>query len=163
MSESPTRVAIVTGGARGIGAVTAERLARDHMAVVVRDLEQPACQSAVDQIAASGGQALALGCDVADAEQGQSVVNRVAGDLGPPTVLVNNAGVIRDNLLHKMTDDDWDTRHRRAPARRVPDEPGGPSAHDRAALGRIVNLSSVSALATAARPTTPRPRRGCRG
>ena len=57
---------------------------------------------------------------MADAEQVQSAINRVAGELGPPTVLVNTAGIIRDNLLHKMTDDDWDTRHQRVPARRIP-------------------------------------------
>jgi short chain dehydrogenase len=65
------------------------------------------------------GQALAVRADVADAEQVEAAVGGVAGELGPPTVLVNNVGVIRDNLLHKMTDDDWDT---------VPDPgpPGGP-------------------------------------
>jgi 3-oxoacyl-[acyl-carrier protein] reductase len=143
---TPARVAIVTGAARGIGAATAERLARDGMAVAVLDLEESACKATVDRIAAAGGQALAVGADVADAEQVQAAVSRVAGELGPPTVLVNNAGVIRDNLLYKMTEDDWDTVigvHLR-----------GAFLMSRAAQahmtqqrwGRIVSLSSVSAL-----------------
>ena len=76
-------------------------------------------------IEAAGGRAIAIGADVADEAAVEAAVERVAAELGAPTVLVNNAGVIRDNLLFKMTADDWDTVHERAPARRVPDEPGG--------------------------------------
>ena len=59
-------------------------------------------------IEAAGGRALAVGADVGDAEQVQAAVDRIAAELGPPVVLVNNAGVTRDNLLFKMTDADWD-------------------------------------------------------
>src|SRR5712691_7092744 len=79
------------------------------MAVAVLDLDEAACAGTVKEIADAGGRALAVGADVSQADQVASAVERVAGELGEPTVLVNNAGVIRDNLLFKMTDDDWDT------------------------------------------------------
>src|SRR5688500_13912836 len=103
------RVAIVTGAARGIGAATAARLAADGLAVAVLDLAEADAKVTVDAIAAAGGRALAVGADVSDADQVAAAVERVATELGPPTVLINNAGVIRDNLLFKMSDADWDT------------------------------------------------------
>ncbi|GAA4396845.1 MAG TPA: 3-oxoacyl-ACP reductase FabG [Ornithinibacter sp.] len=102
------RVAVVTGAARGIGAATATRLARDGFAVAVLDLDEAACEAVADAIRAEGGTALGLGVDVTDAEQVESGVARVADELGPPVVLVNNAGIIRDNLIFKMTEGDWD-------------------------------------------------------
>ncbi len=109
MTGSPQRVAIVTGGARGIGAATALRLAADGLAVAVVDLEEAAAKGTVDAIEAAGGRGLAVGADVADAEQVEAAVTRVAAELGAPTVLINNAGVTRDNLLFKMSELDWDT------------------------------------------------------
>ena len=102
------RVAIVTGAARGIGAATAERLARDGLAVGVADLDEAACEEVAGRIRDEGGSALGVGIDVTDADQVAAGVARVADELGPPVVLVNNAGIIRDNLLFKMTEDDWD-------------------------------------------------------
>ena len=148
MSEAvnSTRVAIVTGGARGIGAATAQRLAQDGFAVAVLDLDEASAKNTVDAIEAAGGKALAVGADVSDAEQVQAAVDRIAAELGAPVVLVNNAGVLRDNMLFKMSDSDWDivmNVHLR-----------GAFLMSRAAQkhmieqkwGRIVNLSSTSAL-----------------
>jgi 3-oxoacyl-[acyl-carrier protein] reductase len=148
MSEAvnSTRVAIVTGGARGIGAATAQRLAQDGFAVAVLDLDEASAKNTVDAIEAAGGKALAVGADVSDAEQVQAAVDRIASELGAPVVLVNNAGVLRDNMLFKMSDSDWDivmNVHLR-----------GAFLMSRAAQkymieqkwGRIVNLSSTSAL-----------------
>ena len=103
-----TRTAIVTGAARGIGAAIAKRLSNDGFAVAVLDLDETACNAVVDEINATGGKALAVGVDVSDEQAVETAVGRVAEELGAPTVLVNNAGITRDNLLFKMTADDWD-------------------------------------------------------
>jgi 3-oxoacyl-[acyl-carrier protein] reductase len=145
MPEGP-RVAIVTGGARGIGAATAQRLASDGMAVAVVDLDVDSCETTVKAITAAGGQALAVAADVSETGQVEGAVSRVAAELGPPSVLVNNAGVLRDNLLFKMSEEDWDTVMNvhlrgsflmsRAAQKHMVDQ----------RYGRIVNLSSSSAL-----------------
>lgn len=146
MVDQNERTAIVTGGARGIGAAVAKRLSKDGFAVAVLDLDETACKPVVDEIGAAGGKALAIGVDVADEAAVEQAVARVADELGAPTVLVNNAGVIRDNLLFKMSADDWDTVlnvHLRGSflmsraAQKHMTEAG---------WGRIVNLSSTSAL-----------------
>lgn len=146
MSSTEQRTAIVTGGARGIGSATALRLAAEGRAVAVLDLDKSACEETVDKIVAGGGRALAVGADVSDAARVEAAVARVAEELGTPTILVNNAGVLRDNLLFKMSESDWDTvlgvhlkgafLMTRAAQKHMVD----------AGFGRIVNLSSSSAL-----------------
>jgi len=109
MSQGTQRIAIVTGAGRGIGAGVAQRLAADGMAVAVQDLDEQSCLGTVKEIIDGGGRAIAVGADVSQTDQVEAAVSRVASELGAPTVLVNNAGVLRDNLLFKMSDDDWDT------------------------------------------------------
>lgn len=142
---STQRVAVVTGAARGIGAATALRLARDGYAVAVLDLDEASCAGTVDAITAAGGRALAVGVDVSKADQVEAAVARVADELGAPTILVNNAGIIRDNLLFKMTEEDWDAVmnvHLRGSFLMTRAVQAHMSAQR---YGRIVNLSSSSA------------------
>lgn len=142
---STQRVAIVTGAARGIGAATAQRLAADGHAVAVLDLDESACAGAVETITAAGGRAIAVGCDVADAEQVEQAVACVAEELGAPTILVNNAGIIRDNLLFKMTEDDWDAVMNVHLKGAFLMTKAVQAFQTREKYGRIVNLSSSSA------------------
>ncbi|MEV4130734.1 3-oxoacyl-ACP reductase FabG [Dactylosporangium sp. NPDC049742] len=146
MTDTQARVAIVTGAARGIGAATALRLAADGHAVAVLDLDEGACKDTVEQIQAAGGRALAVGADVADAQAVAAAVDRVAGELGPPLVLVNNAGVLRDNLLFKMSDSDWDTVMEVHLKGAFLMSRAAQTHMTAAKFGRIVNLSSSSAL-----------------
>jgi len=139
-------VAIVTGAGRGIGAAVAERLGADGMAIACLDIDAATAEATAGRLAGRGIEAAAFGADVSDEEAVERVVAEVAARLGPPTVLVNNAGVLRDNLLFKMSGDDWDTVMRvhlrgsflmtRAAQRHMTE----------ARWGRVVNLSSTSAL-----------------
>jgi 3-oxoacyl-[acyl-carrier protein] reductase len=146
MGNLQGRAAVVTGGARGIGAATARRLAADGATVAVLDVQETLCEETVAAIRAAGGTALALGCDVTKADDVAAAFTRVAQEFGKLDILVNNAGVLRDNLLFKMSEDDWDTVmavhlkgsflcSRAAQQYMVPQK-----------YGKIVNLSSTSAL-----------------
>lgn len=102
------RTAWVTGGGRGIGAATAIRFAADGASVVISDLDLEPAEAVAAQIASQGGAALAVACDVTDRVAVQALVDRAVATHGGLDVLVTCAGVLRDNLIHKMTDNDWD-------------------------------------------------------
>jgi 3-oxoacyl-[acyl-carrier protein] reductase len=144
MSRYADRVAVVTGAARGIGAGIAQRLADEGAAVAVLDLDKDAAEASARALGAE--RAVGLSCDVSDAGSAEAAVEAVVEQLGKVDVLVNNAGITRDNLLFKMTEEDWDSVmnvHLR-----------GAFLMSRAAqkhmvaakYGKILNLSSVSAL-----------------
>jgi 3-oxoacyl-[acyl-carrier protein] reductase len=107
MAGVQDRVALVTGGAQGIGAEVARRLAADGAKVGVLDLNAEAAEDVAKEITAAGGSAVALGADVSKRDQVQAAVDSLVDAFGGLHILVNNAGVLRDNLLFKMTDDDW--------------------------------------------------------
>jgi 3-oxoacyl-[acyl-carrier protein] reductase len=139
-------VAIVTGAARGIGAAIAYRLAADGMSVGVVDLDEQGSERTAKEIIENGGKALPIGADVTDERAASNAVQQTAAQLGPVAVLINSAGIIRDNLIFKMSTSDWDSvldvhlrgaflMTRSAQAHMV-----------EAKWGRIVNISSTSAL-----------------
>ena len=148
MARFDARVAVITGAARGIGFGIAQRFAAEGAAIAVLDLDEAAAAAAADRLVAGGDgvRAIGVGCDVADAAAAEAAVARVVEELGGIHVLVNNAGVTRDNLLFKMTEEDWDmvmgvhlkgafNMTKAAQARFVEQR-----------YGKVVNLSSVSAL-----------------
>ena len=144
MTES--RTAVVTGAAQGIGAAIAQRLAADGHKVAVLDLSAEAAKATVDAIVAAGGTALAVGADVSDAAAVDAAFARIVDELGAPTILVNNAGIIRDNLLFKMTVEEWDlvmAVHLRGAFLTTK---AAQKHMIEAGFGRIINLSSISAL-----------------
>lgn len=143
---SSPRIAIVTGGARGIGASIAVRLAQDGHDIAVLDLDAAACAETVKAIEQAGRRGVAVSANVADEVSVQRAVSLVVEALGAPTIAVNNAGVLRDRTIGKMSVDDWDTvmnvnlRGAFLVSREV-------QAHMRnAGWGRIVSMSSTAAL-----------------
>jgi 3-oxoacyl-[acyl-carrier protein] reductase len=110
VSEAPLagKVAIVTGGSRGIGAATAAWLAEHGAAVVVSGRDADRLQSTVKQIEERGGSAIAVVADAAKREDADALVERTKERFGRVDVLVNNAGITRDGLLVRMKDEDWD-------------------------------------------------------
>ncbi|MBN9623651.1 MAG: SDR family oxidoreductase [Actinobacteria bacterium] len=137
-------VAIVTGAGRGIGAAIARSLAAAGIKVGVLDLDPTVAAEVATEI-----DGLAIAADVTDLESLQASFEKVAAELGDPTVLVNNAGLIKPGMLHRMSDADWDVVHAVglrgafnalraiAPYFRVRDERGR----------RVVNIASISGIA----------------
>jgi 3-oxoacyl-[acyl-carrier protein] reductase len=102
------RVAVITGGGRGIGAATAGRLAEEGAAVVIADLDAGPAEEVTAEIESKGGRALAVACDVTQRISVEALFKTTIARFAQVDILVACAGIIRDNLVHKMTDGDWD-------------------------------------------------------
>jgi 3-oxoacyl-[acyl-carrier protein] reductase len=146
MAGVAERVALVTGAAQGIGAGVAHRLAAGGAKVAILDLNADAAHAVAKEITNAGGTAIGLSADVSNRQQMQVAVDEVVETLGGLHILVNNAGVTRDNLLFKMTDEDWtlvmEVHLRGAFIASQLAQKHMVAAH----YGRIVSMSSTSAL-----------------
>src|SRR5918993_3121316 len=147
MGRFDGRVAVITGAARGIGFGTATRFAEEGASVAVVDLDEAAASDAAARLPVTGGaKAIGVGADVSDSASVDAAVEQVVAELGGIHILVNNAGVTRDNLLFKMTEDDWDLvmgvhlkgafLMTKAAQKHFVEQK----------YGKIVNISSISAL-----------------
>jgi 3-oxoacyl-[acyl-carrier protein] reductase len=142
-----TGCALVTGASRGIGAATARALAEDGWAVGVNySRDRDGAQAVAGSIEESGGKAVALGADVADASACDEMFARLTEELGPVLVLVNNAGMTADNLSMRLSDEEWSRviDVNLTGAFRLTRAALGPMMRQR--FGRVVNVSSVVGL-----------------
>jgi 3-oxoacyl-[acyl-carrier protein] reductase len=147
MGRYDGRVAVITGAARGIGFGTAQRFAAEGASIAILDLDESSAQEAAGRLElVDGAKAVGIGCDVSKGADAEAAVQRVVDELGGIHVLVNNAGITRDNLLFKMTEEDWDLvmnvhlkgafNMTKAAQKHFVEQ----------RYGKILNLSSVSAL-----------------
>jgi 3-oxoacyl-[acyl-carrier protein] reductase len=145
MGRFDGRVAVITGAARGIGFGVATRFAEEGASVAVVDLDESAAAEAAGRLPGSAKH-LGVGANVSSSADVDAAVGRVVDELGGLHILMNNAGITRDNLLFKLTEDDWDLvmgvhlkgaflMSKAAQAHFVPQK-----------YGKIVNVSSTSAL-----------------
>lgn len=105
---SDKKIALVTGGSRGIGKVCALAIAKAGFFTIVNYVSSEAgAQSVVEEIKSLGGDAVAVKCDISDAESVKLMMDKVVKDYGRLDVLVNNAGITKDGLLIRMSDEDW--------------------------------------------------------
>jgi 3-oxoacyl-[acyl-carrier protein] reductase len=102
------RVCVVTGGGQGIGAEVARRFAEEGGKVAVVDINKENADQVVKEIVHKGGKAISVACDISDFKSVEEMANTVRNQLGPITVLVNNAGVTRPAMIHKMEEDQFD-------------------------------------------------------
>src|SRR5437764_14037198 len=102
------RVAVVTGSGRGLGRAYAEALAGSGASVVVNDVDAEVAREAVEAISAAGGRAVSVVAPAGSAEVAERLVSTAVAEFGRLDVMVTNAGILRDRVLWKMSDEDFD-------------------------------------------------------
>jgi 3-oxoacyl-[acyl-carrier protein] reductase len=143
VSEFENKVVLVTGGTRGIGRACAEAFAKDGAKVAICGRNEETARAAAEEL---GNGVRGYGADMASSEAVDAMFKAIAADLGPVGILVNNAGLVRDGLVLRMKNDDWNTV--------IAADLSGPfyccraAARDmiKARWGRIINISSVIGL-----------------
>ncbi|MCU1514156.1 MAG: 3-oxoacyl-ACP reductase [Microbacteriaceae bacterium] len=146
MTSNADAVSIITGGARGIGAAISRRFVAEGRPVAIIDLDEAAGIALSEELNAAGGRTIFVKADISDEASVNAAVERVNAELGAPLVLVNNAGITRDNLLFKMSVEDWDiimSVHLKGAFLMTK---AVQSYMVKAKWGRIVGLSSTSSL-----------------
>jgi len=102
------QIALVTGASRGIGRAVLEALGRSGATVIGTATSEQGAEGIRQRLSEAGLQGTGMALDVTDSEQIGEVLASIGRDFGAPTILVNNAGITRDNLLMRMKDDEWD-------------------------------------------------------
>jgi 3-oxoacyl-[acyl-carrier protein] reductase len=148
MIDLSGKVAVVTGGAQGIGRAIAQALAGQGANVVVADIQEEKAEATARELTANSGQrAIAVKVDVADSASAKAMIDRAIDEFGRVDILVNNAGTTRDNLIMRMSEADWDLilNINLKGAFNCSKAVVRPMMKQRS--GRIINISSVSGLA----------------
>ena len=140
------KVVIVTGASRGIGKAIAQEFGKKCAKVACIASTEANALNTAQEILDNGGSAKAYGCDIQSAEQIKATVDKITEDLGAPTILVNNAGIVQDQLILRMSEEDWDKvidvnlkgafLFAKAVAKPMM----------KARFGRIINISSISGI-----------------
>jgi len=136
-------IALVTGASRGIGRAIATRLGEQGAKVIGTATSEAGAAAITDYLAASGAKGRGLVLNVTDQDSVDNLLKQIAGEYGAPSILINNAGITRDNLLMRMKEDEWDGIIETNLTSLYRLSKGCLRAMMKARKGRIVNIASV--------------------
>lgn len=156
MGKLDGKVALVTGGGRGIGRALCVKLASEGARVVVNDLDEEPANNVVTEIKGAGGEALAFPGSVTGADFGDNFVSAALEGFGDVHIIVNNAGYTHDSMIHKMSDDQFDAMYEvhlkapfkilRAASHYIRDAVKHEKEEGREVFRKVINISSIAGL-----------------